>query len=142
MADMISAKLDPVARNSIWREHCEKQLRYLSLNTNFSIRDPTKMTVLPEKPNYVLPHNRVTPDDEEDAMNTLKERCSVKDADIVPPEKYECPQTAAQAVGWHAKPLSKANPMFVYRRGSCDITRYADKYFEMSGVTPFTRKGV
>eukprot|EP00241_Pyramimonas_parkeae_P024434 CAMPEP_0114282790 /NCGR_PEP_ID=MMETSP0059-20121206/3746_1 /TAXON_ID=36894 /ORGANISM="Pyramimonas parkeae, Strain CCMP726" /LENGTH=73 /DNA_ID=CAMNT_0001403455 /DNA_START=207 /DNA_END=428 /DNA_ORIENTATION=- len=39
-ADMISNKIDEVSRNSIWREHCEKELHMHKLNTNFFIADP------------------------------------------------------------------------------------------------------
>mmetsp|Transcript_46132 Transcript_46132/g.86064 ORF Transcript_46132/g.86064 Transcript_46132/m.86064 type:complete len:107 (-) Transcript_46132:1458-1778(-) len=54
-ADMISNKIDEVSRNSIWREHCEKELHMHKLNTNFFIADPKSMPTFPEKPNYVLP---------------------------------------------------------------------------------------
>lgn len=39
---MISNKLDEVSRNSIWEEHCKKESRTLTLNTNFAISDPRR----------------------------------------------------------------------------------------------------
>ena len=53
---MISARIDEVSKNSIWREHCEKELAHCELNTNFSISNVKKMSVIPEKPNYVVPN--------------------------------------------------------------------------------------
>lgn len=55
---MISDKIDEVSRNQIWREHCEKELARTELNTNFSVSNLKKMSILPDKPNYVLPDTR------------------------------------------------------------------------------------
>ena len=41
-ADMISPKIDEVSRNSIWREHCKKELAHHTLNTNFNIANINK----------------------------------------------------------------------------------------------------
>eukprot|EP00959_Pyramimonas_sp_CCMP1952_P065959 1377078-Pyramimonas_sp.AAC.1 len=43
-ADMISPKIDEVSRNSIWREHCKKELANHTLNTNFNIANINKST--------------------------------------------------------------------------------------------------
>lgn len=43
--DMISASMDEVSRNCIWREHVAKEIRGLKLNTDFRISDPLKMQV-------------------------------------------------------------------------------------------------
>jgi hypothetical protein len=47
-----------VSKNSIWREHCEKELSHTQLNTNFSVSNIKKMSILPEKPNYVVPSTK------------------------------------------------------------------------------------
>ncbi|KAK3236233.1 hypothetical protein CYMTET_53615 [Cymbomonas tetramitiformis] len=140
-ADMISGKIDEVSRNSIWREHCKKELNNHVLNTNFNISNPLKMPTLPEKPNYVLPNTSMSKSDLDAANQTLREVCSVKNADVVPPEKYESPQTAGHELGWHSKvKLVDKDPMFEYARNTCEITKYADAYFAMSGTTPYSRK--
>jgi len=104
------------------------------LNTNFFIADPKSMPTFPEKPNYVLPTVSMNAADLEEASRTLKEVCSVKNTDLLPYEKFESPVTSTHELGWHAKTqLVKAHPMFHHSRGSCDITKYADAYYAMSG---------
>jgi len=138
---MISPKIDEVSRNSIWREHCKKELAHHTLNTNFNIANINKMMTIPEKPNYVMPSTKMSKDDIAFATQTLKEVCSVKNQDLLPMEKYESPVTASQECGWHSKiMLVKKNPMFEQARGSCDVTQYADAYYSMTGTTPFSRK--
>ena len=70
----------------------------------------------------------------------LNELCSVKDASALPNEKYDLPETSAQECGFRYEPFVKVNPMFHKPRGSCEITRYADAYYETTGVTPFHRR--
>mmetsp|Transcript_26989 Transcript_26989/g.32768 ORF Transcript_26989/g.32768 Transcript_26989/m.32768 type:complete len:154 (+) Transcript_26989:207-668(+) len=140
-ADMINAKIDEVSRNSIWREHCKKELSHHTLNTNFNISNPLKMPTLPEKPNYVLPNTSMSKQDVEVANATLREVCSIKNAEVPPPEKYESPVTAGNEYGWHSKVnLVGKNQMFAHPRSACEITKYADAYYAMSGTTPFSRK--
>mmetsp|Transcript_37016 Transcript_37016/g.91478 ORF Transcript_37016/g.91478 Transcript_37016/m.91478 type:complete len:151 (-) Transcript_37016:336-788(-) len=138
-ADMISAKIDEVSKNSIWREHCLKELAHCELNTNFSISNVKKMSVIPEKPNYVVPSTKINKGEMDAASTLLKSLCAVQDADLLPSERFELPVTSAQEVGWKFKPLVPRNAMFAKPRNSCDITLYADKYFEMCGTTPFSR---
>eukprot|EP00218_Dolichomastix_sp_CCMP3274_P016773 CAMPEP_0170132900 /NCGR_PEP_ID=MMETSP0033_2-20121228/949_1 /TAXON_ID=195969 /ORGANISM="Dolichomastix tenuilepis, Strain CCMP3274" /LENGTH=152 /DNA_ID=CAMNT_0010368349 /DNA_START=18 /DNA_END=476 /DNA_ORIENTATION=+ len=139
-ADMISNKLDEVSKNSIWREHCTKELNNTTLNTNFNISNPARMPTLPEKPNYILPNTAVDGSEMSEARERLRMLCSIKDADQLPPDKYDDPRTSAQEYGWHSKTLMGNNPIFNYKRSACEITSYADKYYEMSGTTPFSRK--
>ena len=76
-----------------------------------------------------------------DAANTLlKTLCSVQDTELMPNERFELPMTSSQEVGWRNKPFAAPNPMFRHPKDSCDITRYADAYYEMVGTTPFSRK--
>jgi hypothetical protein len=55
---MISDKIDEVSRNKIWTEHVEKELSKTQLNTNFSVSNVKKMSILPDKPNYVIPDTK------------------------------------------------------------------------------------
>mmetsp|Transcript_42053 Transcript_42053/g.134301 ORF Transcript_42053/g.134301 Transcript_42053/m.134301 type:complete len:149 (+) Transcript_42053:198-644(+) len=139
-ADMLSGKIDEVSRNSIWSEHCSKELSHMQLNTNFSIANPWKMATLPEKPNYTMPNNMVTKDMLDESVDALKAVCSITNPDKRPNEKYTLPMTSSQEYGWSTRMLVPTNPMFQQRRKACDITRYADDYYNMSGTTPFSRK--
>ena len=44
-----------VARNQIWREHCRKEASQLKSSANFSVPNPSKMHILPPKPNRTVP---------------------------------------------------------------------------------------
>eukprot|EP00899_Mesostigma_viride_P015521 jgi/Mesvir1/23970/Mv10733-RA.1 len=144
-------KIDEVARNQIWEEHCKKELKNATLKTNFSIADPRKMDLLPEKPNHVVPNTKVNMEDVQGATATLRTLCSATGAnasfneDVHPSEKYDIPQTSAQEYGWYSSPKTaspKKNPFFEHPRKSSEISSYADRYHVMTGVTPFTRKPV
>mmetsp|Transcript_20792 Transcript_20792/g.70794 ORF Transcript_20792/g.70794 Transcript_20792/m.70794 type:complete len:150 (-) Transcript_20792:109-558(-) len=137
-ADMISQRIDEVSRNSIWREHCTKELAHTTLNTNFNISNPWKMPTLPEKPNYMLPSNNLDEFECYQSAEELRELCSIKDADQLPAEKYDEPRTSAQEYGWSSKPFGEQNGMFTYARSACELTKYADAYYKMSATTPFS----
>jgi hypothetical protein len=66
--------------------------------------------------------------------------CSVKHCNLLPSERFDVPQTSAQEVGFMFTTLVKPNPMFHKPRDGCAITRYADAYYETTGVTPFHKK--
>ncbi|GMH43373.1 hypothetical protein BSKO_11295 [Bryopsis sp. KO-2023] len=137
---MLSGSLDEVSRNSIWEEHCKKETRTLRLNDHFSISDPRKMTILPDKPNYVIPTPNPDPSTVMSAKKELQELCDIKDAEKLPAEKYCLPITGNQDYGFIHKPMVKQNPMFVYPKTTCDVTDYADTYASMAGTSPFARK--
>ncbi|QDZ23806.1 hypothetical protein HOP50_11g63460 [Chloropicon primus] len=139
-ADMLSSKIDEVSRNRIWEEHCTKEVAKLQMNTHFAINDPTKMDCLPEKPNYVYPKIKLSDGDVELATTKLSAVCSKKDVHLDPSEKHPLPMTTSQEYGWIHTALVKPNEMFAHKLNSCDITKYANAYYSMSGTTPFSRK--
>lgn len=70
----------------------------------------------------------------EEAAQTLKELCSFKSTDLGPHDKYESPMAMSHEVGWHSKvQLVRSHPMFSAARGSCDVTQFADNYWNLTG---------
>jgi hypothetical protein len=73
----------------------------------------------------------------EEAAQTLKELCSFKSTDLGPHEKYESPVAASHEIGWHSKvQLVRSHPMFNAARASCDVTQFADTYWNLTGYAP------
>ena len=98
------------------------------------------MPTLPEKPNYVLPNTNVNDFEMYKAADELRELCSIKDADKLPTEKYDQPETSGKEYGWSSRTLGESNGMFEYRRSGCELTKYADAYYMMSNASPFSSK--
>ncbi len=93
---------------------------------------------MPDKPNYVTPNTKISEQEMRAAAEELRSMCSIKDADQVPPDKYDSPHTSAQEYGWASKPLGGQSGMFTYSRNFCELTKYADAYYRMSATTPFS----
>ena len=74
------------------------------------------------------------------ATTKLSAVCSKKDVHLDPSEKHPLPMTTSQEYGWIHTALVKPNQMFAHKLNSCDITRYANAYYSMSGTTPFSKK--
>ena len=138
---MPAAAFDPVAKNRIWKEFCDRETATIKLNTHFSVSDPSKLDVFPEKPNNMVPELSLDQAEMDEANDKLRELCTVRDAFKPPQEKYDLPMTSSQEIGWATRMLMPRNPMFHKPRNSCDITRYADAYYADKGVTPFTQVG-
>jgi hypothetical protein len=137
---MLSASLDAVSRNHIWREHCKKETRGLKLCTDFRVSHPEHMQVITEKPNYVVPQLR--PDAETLSRSTkqLKELCTTHDDGLAPNEKFELPQTSTQVYGfWANREISTGSNYFDHKRHAGEVTKYADNYYSMTGRTPFSK---
>ena len=102
----------------------------------------SKRTVdyLPDKPNHVMPKIKLHDGDVDFATTKLRSVCSKKDVHLGPSEKYPLPKTTSEEYGWIHKALVQPNRMFAHKLNSCDITRYANAYYSMSGTTPFSRK--
>ena len=129
-----------VAKNKIWAEACEKEVRMIHLNTSFALGDLRNPDIFPEKPNLL---KKAEVPDEATIAETralLNELCSVKDASALPNEKYDLPETSAQECGFRVRALREGQPDVPQAEGSCEITRYADAYYETTGVTPFHRR--
>lgn len=132
---------DEVCRNKIWEEHVKKETRTLKLGEEFHISDPRKMTILPEKVNHYHPSQSASKEAAEKAAAELSQLSSLKDTEKLPAERFALPLTGNQEYGFFsAKPLVKPNPMFDYKRGSCDVTGYADSYVLSSGQSPYARR--
>ena len=72
------------------------------------------------------------------ALDTLSNKQRVA---LLPPERYDVPQSSAQEYGWHmSKPLVPPSTLVDASRKSCEETRYASAYYAISGLTPFSRK--
>ena len=98
------------------------------------------MDCLPDKPNYIFPKVKLSSGDVDFATTKLAAVCSKKDVHLGPSEKYPLPKTTSQEYGWIHEALVSPNDMFSHKLDSCDITRYANAYYSMSGTTPFSRK--
>lgn len=134
--------MDEVSRNKVWEEHVKKEQATLKLNENFAITDPRRMHVLPEKPNYTVPTLNADKSTMETAQTMLGTLSNIKDTDKLPAEKFALPVTGNMEYGFFTKQMVKPNPMFDYRKTSCDVTGYADTYVAMAGASPYQRKDV
>ncbi|DBA67541.1 hypothetical protein WJX79_004815 [Trebouxia sp. C0005] len=128
-----------VARNQIWREHCKKEASCLKLSSNFSVPNPSKMNVIPDKPNYTTP--KVVKPGSSDVLEATQFLASLggpRHAHQMPSVAYVLPITSSQEYGWRPKPLSPASAMFQYRKTKCDVTDYAEAYAaSMGGESPY-----
>ena len=55
-------------------------------------------------------------------------------------QRFVLPVTSAQEFGFFSTPLIAKNPLFHHARSSCEVTSYADRYYSMSGRSPYARK--
>uniref|UniRef100_A0A7S0RVE5 Uncharacterized protein n=1 Tax=Chlamydomonas leiostraca TaxID=1034604 RepID=A0A7S0RVE5_9CHLO len=140
MALLSNPKLDAVAKNSIWEEHVRKENKTISLGETFSISDPRKMDILPEKPNRTVPAPQPDPKDVASASALLHELSSLKDTDKMPHERFALPVTGNMEYGFFStRPLVPTNPMFDYKTRSCDVTNFATVFVNSIGHSPFAR---
>ena len=61
-----------------------------------------------------LVSNAVNKKDLDEATQTLKEVCSVKNKDLLPYEKFEAPITSTHEIGWHTKTQLVRLPLAKY----------------------------
>ena len=71
----------------------------------------------------------------EDIKNKLKNELFKR-----PNEKYNFPLTQSQEIGWDVCPNLNTGKRMA--RKTCDVTRYADEYFALKGVSPFATKSI
>lgn len=55
-------------------------------------------------------------------------------------ERYKVPLTTAQEYGWSSRQLMTQGPLFNRPKQQCDVTVYADAYYEMMGMSPYANK--
>uniref|UniRef100_A0A061RG67 Flagellar associated protein n=1 Tax=Tetraselmis sp. GSL018 TaxID=582737 RepID=A0A061RG67_9CHLO len=138
--DMISASLDEVSRNCIWREHVRKEKLGFQMNTDFRISDPNKMQVITEKPNRVVPQQRPDSETMRACTQKLESLCSSTQRDTAPNRKYTLPVTSTQVYGfWSDHIFDGTHSMFDHKRHAVDVSKYADSYVTMTGKSPFSR---
>ena len=71
----------------------------------------------------------------EDIKNKIKDKYFK-----IPSEKYQFPITQSQEIGWDVCPYLNTGKRMAKK--TCDVTRYADEYFALKGVSPFATKSI
>ena len=71
----------------------------------------------------------------EDIKNKIKDELFKR-----PNEKYKFPLTQSQEIGWDVCPYLNTGKRIAKK--TCDVTKYADEYFAMKGVSPFATKSI
>ncbi|WIA10054.1 hypothetical protein OEZ85_010264 [Tetradesmus obliquus] len=133
-----SAKLDEVSRNCILEEAIRREERTMRLNSEFTVSDPRKMPILPEKPNYTTPASQPTEQQLQAAHDKLVTLTNFKHTEHLPSQVYALPATGNMEYGFFSsKQLMERDNMFQHNKGHCDVTKYAASYTAMTGVTPF-----
>ncbi|CAD8160705.1 unnamed protein product [Paramecium pentaurelia] len=144
----------PVAEMKIWQEAVRKENQHLKVYEHFTI-NPHKLYIIQEKPNNSImlqKHlektgaikkpafdvNQITDDSPPlekeiiDKLNTMNR---------TPRQKYQFPQTSNQELGWHSKNSHSLSPSkFTYPRKLCKETNYANDYFTMNKISPYSNK--
>jgi len=137
MGDSSSDRPNAVAENAIWREFIRKEGLHQSLNKEFSIPHPEKMQGIAEKPTRVDPRLAVDLAATQAAASQLNSLSQLKDRTLAPTQKHKAPMTTNQEYGWVSKVLLEPNQMFNHTKYQCDVTNYADAYYEMTGRSPY-----
>ncbi|CAD8078957.1 unnamed protein product [Paramecium sonneborni] len=144
----------PVAEMKIWQEAVRKENQHLKVYEHFTI-NPQKLYIIQEKPNNSImlqKHlektgaitkpafdvNQITDDSPPlekeiiDKLNTMNR---------TPRQKYQFPQTSNQELGWHSNNSHSLSPSkFTYPRKLCKETNYANDYFTMNKISPYSNK--
>jgi hypothetical protein len=98
------------------------------------------VVIIPEKPNNIVPQSCPRPADVERAKATLASMCILKNEDSTPEQIYTLPVTSNQDYGFFHTPLVDKERLFCHPKCGCDVTDYADAYFNMTGMSPYARK--
>ncbi|KAH7431822.1 hypothetical protein KP509_08G068400 [Ceratopteris richardii] len=136
---MVSAKIDPVSRNAIWKEHCLKEEAKHRLSSEFSI-NPSTLVYIAEKPSKYKPSITLTQEEIDEAKQLLASVFMSNETDLTPTEKYELPQTASQEYGWCSRPFMEPDPFFNFPHKGCAITKFAAAYQECMHRSPYARR--
>eukprot|EP00882_Tetradesmus_deserticola_P011660 GHRQ01012335.1.p1 GENE.GHRQ01012335.1~~GHRQ01012335.1.p1 ORF type:complete len:110 (+),score=27.19 GHRQ01012335.1:436-765(+) len=95
-----SAKLDEVSRNCILEEAIRREERNMRLNTEFTVSDPRKMPILPEKPNYTTPASQPTEQQLQAAHDKLVSLTNLKHVEQSPTQVHQLPPTSNMEYGF------------------------------------------
>ena len=95
--------------------------------------------IIATKPNYItedqLNLEKREKEIPEDIKNKIKNELFKR-----PNEKYKFPLTQSQEIGWDICP--QLNTGKRRAKKTCDVTRYADEYYSLKGVSPFATKSI
>eukprot|EP01017_Pseudomicrothorax_dubius_P035764 TRINITY_DN5057_c0_g2_i1.p1 TRINITY_DN5057_c0_g2~~TRINITY_DN5057_c0_g2_i1.p1 ORF type:complete len:175 (-),score=49.15 TRINITY_DN5057_c0_g2_i1:7-531(-) len=146
-ARMSNKNVNLIHQNIIHEENIRKETNFFSRNRmeHFQL-NPTRMTLLAEKPNYVDPRgpqkmtaeekivnsNPYTDDPVEEAFSNEKLAKTLRSVSLGPRQKYTRPQTSSHEIGWYSNQLNRLPNKWNYPVKENEITRYARSYFEMT----------
>ncbi|CAD8077476.1 unnamed protein product [Paramecium primaurelia] len=144
----------PVAEMKIWQEAVRKENQHLKVYEHFTI-NPHKLYIIQEKPNNSImlqKHLEKTGAVQKPAfdVNQITDDSPPLEKDIIdklntmnrtPRQKYQFPQTSNQELGWHSVNSHSLSPSkFTYPRKLCKETNYANDYFTMNKISPYSNK--
>ena len=72
------------------------------------------------------------------ARDLLEGLSQHKHAEQLPNQKYKIPVTSSMEYGWSpAQLMPRDEIMFHHTKKQCDVTNYADAYYDMTGRSPY-----
>mmetsp|Transcript_18700 Transcript_18700/g.17815 ORF Transcript_18700/g.17815 Transcript_18700/m.17815 type:complete len:156 (+) Transcript_18700:12-479(+) len=140
---------NPVHQMKIFEEFVYKESKFSNRNrTDEYTINPFTMQNITDKPNYITPKHpfkEVKADNLNDdvvdrAFRLDAMRRKIQSAGLQPRQKYPHSITASQDIGWYTNPLVPKNKNWQYNRQKTHITDFANEYFSMKKVNPFTVK--
>eukprot|EP00347_Sterkiella_histriomuscorum_P020538 403337423 len=138
---------NPVHQQKIFEEFVRKEKNYSHRNrTEEYTINPQTITNITEKPNHITPQHPYK-DKKVDSLNddvvdrafrldAMKRK--IQSAGLQPRQKYPHAMTSNQEIGWYNNPLVPQNKNWQFNRLKTPITGFADEYFTLKKVNPFT----
>ena len=127
---MISSKFDAVQRNQIWTEILENEKKSYRPFTSWKV-NAEKIAITAPKPHDFDPNEAYRLVDEKKSRNE-----GIADADRGKPKRV-VPLAMSEDYGFFALEAKKEK-RWLFPKSSCEETRYADSYFEMARVSPYS----
>ncbi|CAM9358131.1 unnamed protein product [Choristocarpus tenellus] len=152
---MAATKVDEVARQAMWAETIKKENAMISKPHKFFL-NPNKLVFISRKPTEVDPRtyekdSLLTPEKVSRLLDVGKE--SLLDTSPADSSRESARMDTVlwttQAQQWGsfygredvADPFTSQRSCWRKPRSRCDVTEYADRYCEMTRVSPYARKG-
>ncbi|EGR33082.1 hypothetical protein IMG5_062040 [Ichthyophthirius multifiliis] len=152
----------PVAEMRTWNEVILKERSKQQIYMHFSI-NPRKIFLYSDKPNNnifvqqqmknsgtknpFLDFTKLPEGMETNKSPELNQEILTKLSHIgqTPTQKYKFPQTSNQDLGWYNKYARSLSPQrnqnqFNYPKKTCNETEYANEYYNMLRISPFSNK--
>ncbi|EAS00407.3 hypothetical protein TTHERM_00220800 (macronuclear) [Tetrahymena thermophila SB210] len=152
----------PVAEMITWSEVIKKEKSKQKIYEHFTI-NPRKLFLYSDKPcENALVEQKMQHSQTKNPFLDISKTSALLDSlkspelsqDILsklttinqtPGQKYKFPQTANQDIGWfnqHSRSLSpqRSSNQFNYPKKTCNETNYANEYYNMLRVSPFSNK--